>query len=163
MKALAARLGLKILHLPLGTLSPSTIRRIRVLHILSGHDKRKIAPDYVEVIANLADLRIKEGKPNEALLLYRRALEIDPATGAIVWSFEQKGLVSPGFGDVDRLSNGNTLITYGQQKEGARILEVTPDRQVVWELRSSITTDFKLAGRPFPGLYRAHRIEDAGG
>lgn len=44
---LAGRLGLKILHLPLGTLSPSTIRRIRVMHILSGHDKRAIARDYV--------------------------------------------------------------------------------------------------------------------
>ena len=43
----AARIGLKILHLPLGTLSPTTVRRIRVLHILSGHEKREIARDYV--------------------------------------------------------------------------------------------------------------------
>lgn len=44
---LAGRLGLKILHLPLGTLSPATLRRIRVMHILAGHDKRAIARDYV--------------------------------------------------------------------------------------------------------------------
>lgn len=43
----AARVGLKILHLPLGTLSPSTLKRIRVMHILNGHDKRKIAKDYI--------------------------------------------------------------------------------------------------------------------
>ncbi|HXV77149.1 MAG TPA: hypothetical protein VD788_12600, partial [Candidatus Polarisedimenticolaceae bacterium] len=46
LQQLAARLGLKILHLPLGTLSPPTIRRIRVMHVLSGHDKREIARDY---------------------------------------------------------------------------------------------------------------------
>ena len=38
----------------------------------------EIAPDYVDVIANLADLRIKEGKLGEALDHYRRALEIAP-------------------------------------------------------------------------------------
>lgn len=43
----AARLGLKILHLPLGTVSPTTLRRIRVMHILSGHEKRNIAKNYI--------------------------------------------------------------------------------------------------------------------
>lgn len=43
----AARVDRKILHVPIGTLSPSTIRRIRVMHILSGHDKRGIAKDYI--------------------------------------------------------------------------------------------------------------------
>ena len=44
---IAARLGLKILHIPIGTLSRSTARKIRVMHVLSGHDKREIAKDYV--------------------------------------------------------------------------------------------------------------------
>ena len=47
LSQLAARLGLKILYLPLGTVSPTTLRRIRVMHILHGHDKREIAKDYV--------------------------------------------------------------------------------------------------------------------
>jgi hypothetical protein len=47
LQQLAARLGLKIQHLPLGTLSPSTVKRIRVMHVLSGHDKRKIARDFI--------------------------------------------------------------------------------------------------------------------
>jgi len=47
MYRLADRFGLKILHLPIGTLSPSTIKRIRVMHILSGHGKRGIAKDYI--------------------------------------------------------------------------------------------------------------------
>ena len=44
---LASRLGLKVLFLPLGTLAPSTLRRIRVMHILSGHEKREIADEYI--------------------------------------------------------------------------------------------------------------------
>jgi hypothetical protein len=44
---IAARLDRKILHLPLGTLSPATLRKIRVMHVLSGHAKRDIARDYV--------------------------------------------------------------------------------------------------------------------
>jgi len=44
---IAARLDRKILHLPIGTLSPATIKKIRVMHVLSGHAKREIAKDYV--------------------------------------------------------------------------------------------------------------------
>jgi hypothetical protein len=44
---IAARLDRKIVHVPLGTISPSTVRRIRVMHLLSGHDKRGIAKEYV--------------------------------------------------------------------------------------------------------------------
>ena len=44
---LAARLGLKIVHLPIGTISPATRKRVRVMHILSGHDKREVAADYI--------------------------------------------------------------------------------------------------------------------
>jgi hypothetical protein len=47
MYRLAERFGLKIMHLPIGTLSPTTLKRIRVMHILSGHDKRSIAKDYI--------------------------------------------------------------------------------------------------------------------
>jgi hypothetical protein len=47
LRQLGSRLGIKILHIPIGTLSPTTIRRVRVMHILSGHEKRKIAKDYI--------------------------------------------------------------------------------------------------------------------
>ncbi len=47
LRQLAARLGLRLLHVPLGSLSPVTRRRLRVLHILSGADKRKIAREYI--------------------------------------------------------------------------------------------------------------------
>jgi hypothetical protein len=44
---IATRLDRKILHLPIGTLSPATLRKIRVMHVLSGHAKREIAKDYL--------------------------------------------------------------------------------------------------------------------
>ena len=44
---IAARLDRRIVYLPTGTLSPATLRRMRVMHVLSGHDKRAVAKDYV--------------------------------------------------------------------------------------------------------------------
>ena len=46
-RQLAARLGKKIVYLPLGTLSPVKLKRLRVFHVLYGNDKREIARDYV--------------------------------------------------------------------------------------------------------------------
>lgn len=39
--------GKQVMHIPLGALSPVTIRRIRVMHILAGRDKREVARDYI--------------------------------------------------------------------------------------------------------------------
>ncbi len=47
LQQIASRIDRRILHLPIGTISLATLRRIRVMHILSGHDKRKIAKDYI--------------------------------------------------------------------------------------------------------------------
>ena len=47
MKTVADRWRRRILYVPLGQLSPVTLRRIRVVHILDGHDKRATAKDYV--------------------------------------------------------------------------------------------------------------------
>ncbi len=44
---IAARMGRKIVYLPIGQLSSSTLKRIRVFHVLSGYDKREIAKDYI--------------------------------------------------------------------------------------------------------------------
>lgn len=45
--SIAARMGRKIVYLPIGQLSSSTLKRIRVFHVLSGYDKREIAKDYI--------------------------------------------------------------------------------------------------------------------
>jgi len=47
MRTLAERMLRQIVYLPLGSLSPSRLARIRVFHILSGYDKREIAKDYI--------------------------------------------------------------------------------------------------------------------
>jgi hypothetical protein len=47
LRQLAQRLGLNVLHLPIGTISPTTLKKIRVMHILSGHERRKLAKEYI--------------------------------------------------------------------------------------------------------------------
>jgi hypothetical protein len=47
MHRYAAARGKKIVHIPLGALSPVTLKKIRVLHILVGRDKRAVAGDYI--------------------------------------------------------------------------------------------------------------------
>lgn len=46
-RQLAARLGKRIVYLPLGSLSPQKLKTLRVFHVLSGNDKREIAKDYI--------------------------------------------------------------------------------------------------------------------
>jgi hypothetical protein len=46
-KQMAARLDRKIVYIPLGSLSPHKLKQLRILHILSGKDKRDIAKDYI--------------------------------------------------------------------------------------------------------------------
>lgn len=46
-RQIAARMGKKIIYLPLGALSPIKLKALRVLHILYGHDKREIAKEYI--------------------------------------------------------------------------------------------------------------------
>jgi hypothetical protein len=46
-RTLAARLGKKIVYMPIGNLSPQSIERIRVFHVLSSHQRRKFAEDFI--------------------------------------------------------------------------------------------------------------------
>jgi len=46
-KSLAARLGKGIIYLPIGTLSPSTLKKIRQFHVLDGHPVRQYAHSYI--------------------------------------------------------------------------------------------------------------------
>lgn len=43
MKKFAARFGKKIIYLPIGTV----LKKVRTFHVLDGHDKRKIADEYI--------------------------------------------------------------------------------------------------------------------
>lgn len=46
-KQMAARQDHKIVYIPLGSLSPHKLKQLRILHILSGKDKRELAKEYI--------------------------------------------------------------------------------------------------------------------
>jgi hypothetical protein len=46
-KTIAARLGRTIIYIPIGQLSPVSLKKIRVVHVLDGYDKRDKAKDYL--------------------------------------------------------------------------------------------------------------------
>jgi hypothetical protein len=46
-KTIAGRLGRTIIYIPLGQLSPVSLKKIRAVHVLDGYDKREAAKDYL--------------------------------------------------------------------------------------------------------------------
>jgi hypothetical protein len=46
-RTLAARVNRKIVYVPLGQLSPSKLKKLRVVHVLDGYERRKEAKDYI--------------------------------------------------------------------------------------------------------------------
>ena len=66
-----------------------------------------------------------------------RVVEVEPATQRVTWSWPDPpsvdALFSRTLGSCQRLPNGNTLIT---ESENGRALEVTPEGEVAWEMRS---------------------------
>ncbi|NLC37982.1 MAG: thioredoxin [Clostridia bacterium] len=93
---------------------------------------------------------------------YSRVLEFDPTTLQIVWQYtpveagyvhpvDSNRFYSPFISGAQRLPNGNTLITEGS---GGRIIEVTPDHEIVWEYISPYWgSKLKLNM-----VYRAYRL-----
>jgi hypothetical protein len=46
-KTIASRVDRTIIYIPIGQLSPVSLKKIRVVHVLDGYDKREIAKDYL--------------------------------------------------------------------------------------------------------------------
>jgi hypothetical protein len=46
-KTIASRVGRTIIYIPIGQLSPVSLKKLRVVHVLDGYDKREIAKDYL--------------------------------------------------------------------------------------------------------------------
>jgi hypothetical protein len=46
-RSVAARFGRTIIYIPIGQLSPVAVKKIRVVHVLDGYDKREIAKEYL--------------------------------------------------------------------------------------------------------------------
>jgi len=99
---------------------------------------------------------------NNALRDYSRVIEFDPVTLEIIWQYTyfeagylnrmcRYSFYSPLISSAQRLPNGNTFITEGS---GGRMIEVTPQHELVWEYVS-----------PYYGMdvksnyvYRAYRV-----
>ena len=65
------------------------------------------------------------------------ALEIDPLTKEILWFYKDPSFFSRAAGSLQRLPNGNTLISSDVQ---GRVFEVTPEKEIVWEYRLPFRT-----------------------
>jgi hypothetical protein len=46
-RSIAAHLGRKILYVPIGSLSPNKLKRVRVVHVLDSYARRAEAKDYL--------------------------------------------------------------------------------------------------------------------
>jgi hypothetical protein len=46
-KTIASRVGRTIMYIPIGQLSPVSLKKIRVVHVLDGYDKRETAKDFL--------------------------------------------------------------------------------------------------------------------
>ena len=97
---------------------------------------------------------------------YSRVLEIDPVTRGLVWSYEQPSEASDGtprfyslnLSSSQRLENGNTFIVEGNT---ARMFEVTPAGEIVWEFVAPYRPLFSVpfrSGTLSVGIYRGYRV-----
>jgi hypothetical protein len=88
---------------------------------------------------------------------WTRVLELDPIAGKIVWQYRAqppRSFYSPSRGSNERLPNGNTFIA---ESDSGRCFEVTPDGEIVWELRNPE----KRAKGGRMALYRVCRYDRA--
>jgi hypothetical protein len=46
-KSIASRVGRTVIYIPIGQLSPVSLKKIRVVHVLDGYEKRETAKDYL--------------------------------------------------------------------------------------------------------------------
>lgn len=85
-----------------------------------------------------------------------RIVEVDPRTSTIAWEFRASPMVSffsAHLGGVQRLPNGNTLITEGTS---GRIFEVRRDGTIVWEYVTPFSVAFR-ADANSPRMAKARR------
>lgn len=81
--------------------------------------------------------------------------ELDRFGGTSIWAYARAGLRTTR--DADRLPNGNTLIVgVMTQMENSVMFEVTPESNIVWQLRM---TNRSTAGSP-GWFFKAQRISD---
>ncbi|MEQ8966243.1 MAG: arylsulfotransferase family protein [Azospirillaceae bacterium] len=132
-------------------------RQRRITWMMTGSWRRQHDPDI------LPDGRILlfDNRGGLAGGATSRVVEIDPATGGVVWAYDgepDRPLWSAIRSAQERLANGNTLIT---ESDAGRILEVTRTGAIAWDFRSP----FRRTGRdgaPYTAVLEfAQRIDPA--
>jgi len=86
---------------------------------------------------------------------YSRSVEVDTGTKQIVWEYkasDPKEFFSRTRGGVQRLPNGNTLIT---ESDHGRVFEITPEEKIVWEF---LNPDVLSEKKKRAVIYRMIRI-----
>lgn len=114
-------------------------------------------PHNPEYLPNGNITLMANGMYNPAQPLYSRALEINPATGEIVWQYaatQRWTFFTPIMGSVQRLANGNSLI---DEALNGRVFEVTTDGEMVWEYINPFFHPIPIFGGPANPLFRAYR------
>ncbi|MFA6072330.1 MAG: aryl-sulfate sulfotransferase [Janthinobacterium sp.] len=81
-----------------------------------------------------------------------KAIEID-STGKVIWEYTITNSQQYPVRDVNRLPNGNTLIT-----STTKIFEVTPGKEIVWSFSIKDTSRFVGTVSAGLGFYKAERI-----
>ncbi len=61
---------------------------------------------------------------------HSRVLEFKPLSKEVVWEYKPADFFTDTHGSQQRLSNGNTLLV---EANTGRVIEVTPEKQIVWE------------------------------
>jgi hypothetical protein len=80
------------------------------------------------------------------------AVELD-ANNTVAWSFAVRERTAWPLRDVDRLPNGNTLVTGAD-----RILEITPEGEIAWELKMNGVAFASQMDYAAKGFYKSQRL-----
>lgn len=117
------------------------------------HDARRLPNGNLTLFDN--------GNFHGSLCSYAREYHLDEVNkiATAVWTYKHpqvngQNVYGSALGSVQRLSNGNTLINWGAilpDKEFPNLTEVTPDNEIVWEMRLKDTYN--------DVIYRAHKYE----
>jgi Arylsulfotransferase (ASST) len=130
---------------------------------LAQHDPDILENGNILLFDNLGNFLDANGGDAEGAGGRSRILEFDPATTDIVWQYAGTA-EEPFDSDVrasqQRLANGNTLIT---EETGGRVIEVTPDGDIVWEFINPVRAEGRgeNGGDLIPIISWAQRIDPA--
>lgn len=101
-------------------------------------------------------IRLNNGNTLVSLTHGNKIVEFDK-NGKVVWKVTNEDLNEPVFKDpcgAQRLPNGNTVIASYGAKEGVRLFEITPQKDIVWTYKTYGVHEFQILttnGLPLKG------------